>query len=84
MKRVLSLIQQFEPAGIAARNLRECLLIQLRRRRDGFYDDGIMLAIEIIDKAYEHFIHQASRKSSPVQLTRPMDKVKASIAEILT
>ncbi|MCR4336416.1 MAG: RNA polymerase factor sigma-54 [Candidatus Omnitrophica bacterium] len=30
VERVLSVIQTFEPAGIAAQNLRECLLIQLK------------------------------------------------------
>ena len=29
---VLSIIQEFDPAGVGARNLQECLLLQLRRR----------------------------------------------------
>jgi RNA polymerase sigma-54 factor len=32
IEEVLSMIQKFEPAGIAARNLQECLLIQLKRK----------------------------------------------------
>ena len=32
--RMLELIQTFDPQGIGARNLRECLLIQLRRREN--------------------------------------------------
>lgn len=31
VNRILSIIQEFEPAGVGARNLRECLLIQLRQ-----------------------------------------------------
>jgi len=31
LQRVLSLVQTFHPVGVAARDLRECLLIQLRR-----------------------------------------------------
>ncbi len=37
VERMLSLIQEFEPAGVGARDLRECLLLQLRncsRTRD--------------------------------------------------
>ncbi|MEG0375450.1 MAG: RNA polymerase factor sigma-54 [Raoultibacter sp.] len=30
----LSLVQQFEPAGVAARNLAECLILQLERKRE--------------------------------------------------
>lgn len=33
LERALVLVQGFEPAGIAARNLQECLLIQLQQKR---------------------------------------------------
>ena len=33
VERMLSLIQEFEPAGVGARDLRECLLLQLRSCR---------------------------------------------------
>ena len=32
---VLSLVQELDPAGIGARNLRECLLLQISREHDG-------------------------------------------------
>lgn len=32
VQQILETLQQFEPAGICARNLRECLLLQLERR----------------------------------------------------
>ena len=35
VERVLSRMQEFEPAGVLARDLRECLLIQLRQRGVG-------------------------------------------------
>ena len=34
VKKVLRVIQTFDPPGIGARDLRECLIIQLRRRDD--------------------------------------------------
>src|ERR1700733_2550869 len=32
IEEIISLIQQFDPPGVAARNLRECLLLQLKRK----------------------------------------------------
>ncbi len=32
MERILAIIQDFDPAGIGARNLQECLLLQLKRK----------------------------------------------------
>ena len=33
-KQLIKRIQQFDPPGVAARNLQECLLIQLHRQKD--------------------------------------------------
>ncbi|MES2430128.1 MAG: RNA polymerase factor sigma-54 [Bacteroidota bacterium] len=46
-------IQQFDPPGVAARNLQECLLIQLERK----INDGphIELAIKVLEKYFEEF-----------------------------
>jgi len=35
VEKVLSLVQELDPAGIGARNLRECLLLQINRIQDG-------------------------------------------------
>lgn len=50
---MLSMIQQFDPAGIAARNLQECLLLQLDRRTDNY--EVASLAIRIIEDCFEEF-----------------------------
>ena len=34
VERILNIIQHFDPAGIGARNLQECLLLQLKRKPD--------------------------------------------------
>jgi RNA polymerase sigma-54 factor len=55
---VLDKVQSFEPAGIAARNLQECLLLQLNRKGDEVVqvnDDKRKLAIAIIEKHFEEF-----------------------------
>jgi RNA polymerase sigma-54 factor len=51
---VLHVIQQFDPPGIGARNLQECLLIQLQSAPSK--DSTIQLAIEIIRDHFAEFI----------------------------
>lgn len=48
IKRLLGLIQGLEPAGIGARNLRECLLLQIERKQL-----GAPLAKEIVSEHLE-------------------------------
>ncbi|MGH7321177.1 MAG: RNA polymerase factor sigma-54 [Candidatus Rokuibacteriota bacterium] len=49
-EKALTLVQSFDPSGVAARDLRECLLIQLR---DQASPDP--LAIEILEARFEAF-----------------------------
>lgn len=51
---LLKRIQSFDPAGIAARNLQECLLLQLERLDDG-QDVDVIVARRIISECYEEF-----------------------------
>jgi len=51
---ILRKIQTFDPSGIAARNLRECLLIQLYRRKDDQNID-VIIARKIIESCFEEF-----------------------------
>lgn len=53
IEAIIKKVQQFDPPGIAARDLRECLLIQLRRKDDS--DKYTELAIRAIDKYFEEF-----------------------------
>jgi len=46
-------IQQFEPPGIAARNLQECLLLQLERKKDE--SKAVQLAMKVLEKYFEEF-----------------------------
>ena len=56
IEEVLNLIQKFEPAGIAARNLQECLLIQLRRKlEENEKGDVLKMAITILEKYFDEF-----------------------------
>jgi RNA polymerase sigma-54 factor len=51
---ILKKIQTFDPAGIAARNLQECLLLQLDRMDDG-QDVDVIVAKKILAECYEEF-----------------------------
>ena len=51
VERVLDMVRQLDPPGIAARNLRECLLLQLQRKEG----DDARLAEQIIDRYFTDF-----------------------------
>lgn len=53
LENVLHKVQQLDPPGIAARNLQECLSLQLHRRNHG--DELTELAIQVIDEHFESF-----------------------------
>ena len=55
IREVLAIIQDFDPAGVGATDLRECLLIQLRRMRSDTPNDDLENAITIIDRYFDEF-----------------------------
>lgn len=52
VETILQIIQEFEPAGVGASNLRECLLLQLERREG---TKSNLLAYKIIDQMFDEF-----------------------------
>ena len=59
IKNILKIVQQLDPAGVGARNLQECLSIQLHRKKK---HPNVELAISIIDKAFEQFTKKHYKK----------------------
>lgn len=53
LEEILAKIQKFDPPGIAARNLQECLALQLERKPDE--DEHVYLAIRIIRDCFQEF-----------------------------
>jgi len=53
LERLLIYIQEMEPAGSGARDLQECLLIQIKRKNRS--DLNVYLAEKIIEKTFEEF-----------------------------
>lgn len=54
VEKVLSLVQELDPAGIGARNLKECLLLQINRIQDG--NISRFTAKKILENHFEEFI----------------------------
>ena len=52
VERILHLVQELEPAGVGARDLQECLLLQLKHKTPS---DAISLAINIINLQFDAF-----------------------------
>ncbi|WP_162427956.1 RNA polymerase factor sigma-54 [Pontibacter pudoricolor] len=59
IEEVLHMIQTFDPAGIAARDLPECLLLQLHRRDQ---DEITILAERILEDAFDEFTKKHYQK----------------------
>ncbi len=53
IEEIIALIQQFDPPGVAARNLRECLLLQLKRKEGN--GRSVKVAIDVIENYFEEF-----------------------------
>lgn len=52
IEKVLDIVQDLDPAGVGARNLQECLLLQLYRKAP---TKAVSLAIAILDEAFDAF-----------------------------
>jgi RNA polymerase sigma-54 factor len=61
VEAVLKKIQTFDPPGIAARNLQECLLLQLERMDNG-HDIDVAVAKKIIAECYDEFTKKHYQK----------------------
>ena len=59
VERILSIIQEFDPAGIGARSLQECLLLQLKRKPDSPLKK---IEVEIIEKYCDDFTRKNKEK----------------------
>jgi len=62
VEALIKRIQQFDPPGVAARNLQECLLLQLKRQKD----EGrpVDTAIKAISKYFDEFTKKHYEKYS--------------------
>src|SRR5581483_11310141 len=77
---LLQIIQELDPAGVGARDLRECLLLQLKRK--SHKSDTVKLAETILDKAFEEFSHKNYDKIKDI-VHVDEKQLKDAIAEIV-
>lgn len=77
---VLELVQELEPAGVGARNLQECLLLQLRRKQDG--DIVRFTALKIVENFFEEFTKKHYERIAKKLEIEEQD-LKEAIDEIL-
>jgi RNA polymerase sigma-54 factor len=80
LEEVLAVIQDLDPAGIGARDLKECLLIQIRRTE--IMDDDAELAQLIISKYFDEFTKKHYEKIAK-RLEISEEELKPAIEFIL-
>lgn len=78
LEELLQIIQDFEPAGIGATNLRECLMLQLERKSA---TPANLLAYRIVDEMFEEFSKKHYDKILR-QLNVNKEELKDAITEI--
>ena len=57
--KILKVVHNLDPAGVGARSLEECLLIQLRRKEE---TGAVTLAIDILEDAFDQFSKKHYKK----------------------
>lgn len=78
VERLLGVIQEFEPAGVGARDLRECLLLQLKAAAPSQERDD---ALSIVDSYFQEFTAKHFQKIMS-RLSLDEDRMKAAMARI--
>lgn len=78
VEKVLKTVQELDPAGVAARDLQECLLIQLERKEP---TPAVVLATDIIDESFDQFSKKHYKKLiQKFEITE--DQLREAIHEI--
>lgn len=80
VEHILKLIQELDPAGVGARDLRECLLIQINRKQDG--DITKYTAKKILESHFEEFTKKHYEKIQQ-KLEIEDEDLKEAINEII-
>ncbi|MCR9181877.1 MAG: RNA polymerase factor sigma-54 [Flavobacteriaceae bacterium] len=78
IEKVLHIVQDLDPAGVGARNLQECLLLQLERKTP---TATVNLAIRMLDEAFDAFSKKHYDKLiQKFEITE--DELRGAISEI--
>jgi len=77
-KVLLKVVQTMDPIGVGARDLKECLVIQLKAKEENI---NRILAIKILETAFDHFVKKHYNKLLE-KFTIDEEALKNVIAEI--
>ncbi len=87
VERLLERIQRFDPPGIGARNLQECLLLQIRQKMEvGEHDEQGVKNLRIAARIIHEYFDEFTKKHYPRmqrQLGITEDQLKGAMDEIL-
>ena len=79
LEKILAMIQEFEPAGVGARNLQECLILQLKAKKGTKAQEN---ALAILEDYFDEFTKKHYTKIiSKMGITQ--EELKAAIDEIV-
>ena len=78
LERLLEIIQDLDPPGVGGRDLRECLMLQLERKRPSF---KVNLALSILDNHFDSFVKRHYHKLMD-RLGVNEDELRDAIEEI--
>jgi len=78
IEKILFTVQELDPAGVAARSLEECLILQLDRKT---VTKEVTLAMNILEKSFDHFSKKHYKKLMQ-KFDVSEEDLKAGIQEI--
>ena len=78
VESVLEKVQELDPAGVGARDLQECLLLQLKRKQQ---NSKVVLASRILKETFDHFSKKHYNKLLQ-KFSISEDDLREAIAEI--
>ena len=78
LERLLEIIQDLDPPGVGGRDLRECLILQLERKRPSF---KVNLALSILEDYFDSFVKRHYQKLMD-RLGVNEDELRDAIKEI--
>lgn len=79
LEKILFKVQQLDPAGVGARNLQECLILQLERETPSYH---VRLAMEILENHFDEFTKKHYQKLIQ-KLELDEEDLKLAVEEIV-
>ncbi|NQY67158.1 MAG: RNA polymerase factor sigma-54 [Flavobacteriales bacterium] len=82
LERLLKVVQDFDPAGVGARNLQECLVIQIKKKANFDNSQEVKNALDVLENYFDEFTKKHYDKIL-AKMGLVNDELKDAIDEIL-